>query len=345
MSEPDRRGNRVREFRDRLNLSQSALAARAGVSRAAVSAIESGRLAPNVHAAIGIAAALDVSVETLFGRHDDTGAPAWAWPLSSDRRYWQARVGGRSWLYPAEAGPAGTLAHDGTTDGAAPPATADAPAIADGPPTLVVAGCDPAVGLLAAEYAKQTGYRLLPLARSSGSALELLGRGVVHAAGVHLGDNSRAVQSRLGGGHRLLRVARWEAGVAFGAGLAPNAKSVAACRRWVGREPGSGARQCQDELLTGRPAPRRLARDHRGVAEAVRAGWADAGVCTRLTAAETGLSFLPVRRENYDLAFPEPLAADPLVRALVEVVRSARFRRLLSDLPGYDAKDTGECRA
>ena len=38
--------------------------------------------------------------------------------------------------------------------------------------------------------------------------------------------------------------------------------------------------------------------DHRGVAEAIRAGWADAGICLRLTSDEANLSFLSVRRES-----------------------------------------------
>ena len=53
------------------------------------------------------------------------------------------------------------------------------------------------------------------------------------------------------------------------------------------------------------------ARDHRGVAEAIRSSWADAGVCLRLTSEEANLSFLCVRREAYDICFPEAVAGDP----------------------------------
>ncbi len=52
--------------------------------------------------------------------------------------------------------------------------------------TLVVACCDPAVGLLAEALARTDGVRLIVLSRSSRSALDLLARGLVHAAGVHL---------------------------------------------------------------------------------------------------------------------------------------------------------------
>jgi putative molybdopterin biosynthesis protein len=112
--------------------------------------------------------------------------------------------------------------------------------------------------------------------------------------------------------------------------------------RWVGREPGSAARACLDELRPNRPSPRRLARDHRGVAEAVRCGWADAGVCHRLAAEEAGLQFFGVREELFDLCYPASSAGDPRLAALIRVVRSASYRRLLGEIPGYATGQTGE---
>jgi molybdate-binding protein len=216
--------------------------------------------------------------------------------------------------------------------------------------TLVVACCDPAVGLLAGEYARASGFRLLALSRPSRQALELLRRGLVHAAGVHFatgdapGGNERAVRDTLGGGARLLRVARWEEGLAVAAGSAVTSVrgALRARLRWVGREPGSAARQCLDELRRHTPPPRRLASDHRGVAEAVRCGWADAGVCHRLAGEEAGLRVFTVRREQYDLCYPADAEGDPRIAALVGVVRSLAYRRLLGELPGYDATPAGE---
>jgi molybdate-binding protein len=213
------------------------------------------------------------------------------------------------------------------------------------------------VGLLAAELARTAGVRLVVLVRSSREALRLLGQGVVHAAGVHLaragedgsshGDgNAGAVRSTLGKGYSLVRAASWEEGVALGGGLRVSSvgDAVRAGLRWVGREEGSGARECLDELLDGRKAPERLARDHRGVAEAVRAGWAEAGVCLRLAGEEAGLDFLPVRDEAYDLCLPDALRDDPRVEALVRALRSTSYRRLLGELPGYRSDESGELR-
>ena len=39
------------------------------------------------------------------------------------------------------------------------------------------------------------------------------------------------------------------------------------------------------------------------MAEAIRAGWADAGVCLRLVSDQAGLDFLSIREEAYDLCF------------------------------------------
>src|SRR5262249_37310283 len=192
-------------------------------------------------------------------------------------RYWQATVLGRLMLFPAEALPAGVIAHDGVFQNGSFAAHGDA----HPETTLVLASCDPAVALLAAEYARATGFRLLPLARSSRQALALLGQGLVHVAGVHFSTreepdgNLRLVQEILGSGYRLVRVASWQEGLAFGHGsrISSVGGAMRAKLRWVGREPGSAARECLDALLPNHPPPRRIAHNHQGVVDAVRCRW------------------------------------------------------------------------
>lgn len=349
--------NEVRASRIRLGWSQEELAGRCGVSRAGISAIETGRLVPSTAAALALAAAMGTTVEALF-RLPGTRAPGdgehWAWPAPTlPCRYWRAEVGGRVYLYPVEVSTLGLVPHDGTArDGGRDDRRRSDPAR-----TLVVACCDPAAGLLAAELARQEELRLLVLPRSSAAALDLLCRGLVHAAGVHLArsddpaGNARAVRETLGPDRawNLLNVAGWDEGIALdpGLGLGTIREVVEARLRWVVREPGSGAQQCLDELL-GPPGSRRPARggprafDHRSVAGTIRGRGADAGICLRLAGDEAGLRFLSVRREAYDFCLPGGFLDDPRARALLRVVRSDAYRSLLLDLPGYDTARTGE---
>jgi molybdate-binding protein len=106
--------------------------------------------------------------------------------------------------------------------------------------------------------------QLIALERTSRTSLTLLGQGLVHVAGVHMASadqpagNAGVVRSELGLGYCLLRAALWEEGIA----VTPSRRlsSVRATLwsgvAWIGRERGSGARQCLDELLgPGRAAP------------------------------------------------------------------------------------------
>jgi putative transcriptional regulator len=58
--------NSVKELRARHNLTQEDLAARVGVTRQTIIAIEKGRFNPSVLLALKIARALQVTVEELF---------------------------------------------------------------------------------------------------------------------------------------------------------------------------------------------------------------------------------------------------------------------------------------
>lgn len=216
--------------------------------------------------------------------------------------------------------------------------------------TLTMACCDPAAGLLATEYARASGFRLLVFPRSGSAALDLMRQGLVHVAGLHRSTaeqperNADSVRTKLGGGYRLLCAARWEEGIVLSPGnRTHSAKSVVKnARHWAMREPGSAARECLDELFADRRFSGRQVGGHAGVAEAVRAGWAEAGVCLRLCADEAGLNFIPVRTETLDFCFSSVLQHDPRIQALVRLLRTRSYRRLVGDLPGYDARQTGE---
>lgn len=347
--------HRLQHCRAERGWTQEELARRTRLSRAAISAIETGRIVPSTAAALVLARVFDCRVEDLFGlgEPEEAGRPDWAWPTAAEPvRFWRSTVGGRSVLYPVERTFVGELPPDGVRCGE----RWEVREGADPERTLVLAGCDPAVGILGAEMARRHGVRVLPLIRSSRPALELLRRGVVHVAGLHLqdpddpGGNEIAVRELLGPGYTLLRVARWQEGLALarGLGISSIGKAVRAELRWVGREEGSGARRCLDWLFRDRRRPPRghdhVAHDHTGVVETIRTGWAQAGICVRLPAAEAGLDFLVAREEDYDLCYRSDMEGDPRLRALFDTVRSHSYRQCVGELPGYRADDTGEQR-
>lgn len=344
---------RLSQYRLRYGWSQAHLANESGVSRTEISAIENGRLVPSVAVAMRLAATLGESVETVFGGGGARVAIPWAWPPAAvdDPRLWRATVDGRLLAYPVEPTAAGILPHDATT--------VDAGIEVNGTSrpdrTLVIAGCDPLVGMLVQEMAERHGVRVLPLLRSSTEALDLLQRGLVHVAGVHLtnrrgdGANDEAVRSRLGGGHVLIHQLRWEAGIAVGSGRSERTLRalLRANVRWVNREEGSAARATFDQLLGQGQRPKgyqQIARGHRAIAEAVSTGWAEAGICIRPAAAEVHVGFITLNREAYELCAAERSLDDPRLVALVAALRSRRYRQLIGDVPGCESLDSGEQR-
>jgi len=338
--------NAVRQTREQHGWSQQELADRAGLSRTGISAIEAGRLIPSTAAALALATAFGCRVEDLFTLAEKKSS-TWAWsPVQHPCRYWQAQIGSRQLLYPVEASPLGTVPHDGVWHDR----QFHGHPFAEPARTLVVACCDPAVGLLAGEYARQTSFRMLVLPRGSRASLELLAKGLIHAAGVHLGGaenpkgNQQAAAEILGQDFKLLRITDWEEGLALAPGLSHQGVDslLKGQLRWIGREKGSGARQVLDELSEGRIAPEHLARDHRGVAQAIRSGFAQAGVSVRLVCEEEEIDFLSVRSEAYELCLPQASLEDPRIKALLTVVQSTTYRRMLADLPGYHCRSTGE---
>src|SRR5437773_1734684 len=79
ISQPD--GARLRLARQARGLSQQQLAGVAGVTRQAVSAVESGHSDPSLRVALGLARALGMTVEELFGP-GDLGDPVLARPVA-----------------------------------------------------------------------------------------------------------------------------------------------------------------------------------------------------------------------------------------------------------------------
>ncbi|HET9080146.1 MAG TPA: substrate-binding domain-containing protein [Trebonia sp.] len=367
---PGSTGANLRLARQVRGFSQQQLASMAGVSRQAVSAVESGHSDPSLRVALAIAQALGLSVEELFG----PGVPALpvlatsVAPLRGKTdRVVLAPVGDRFVALPlhgdAGAGlgflPAGGLAgppNHGVAAAAADQEDAEFETITVRPiapprPTLVVAGCDPALPLLATPLA------LLdpPVAFawwhcSSAAALRLARQGLVHAAGVHANAGNG---QPLPDGAGVVGFAAWREGLAVRPVLKSAVTGLDSIARYglriVNREPGAEARRLLDaerERLgldsTDLPGYSTRAGGHLQVASAVAAGLADAGVASEPAARAYGLAFIPLAEEQFSLVIPAAHAASREVQALLKVLASPWLLAQLASLPGYDAATCGD---
>jgi molybdate-binding protein len=233
-------------------------------------------------------------------------------------------------------------------------------------PTVVVAGCDPALPLL------ETPLALLdpPLAFAwwpcaSGEALRLAAAGLVHAAGVHRvgphgplgpdGDPGHAADTNdaadIPGGGEVVGFASWREGLVVRPGTRVRGLDDVARQglRLVNREPGAQARALLDrERLRFRLDPAELpgydsrAAGHLQVAAAIVGGLADAGVSSEPAALAYGLDFIPLAAERFDLVLPAKHAASREVQGLLRVLTSPWLLAQLAGLPGYDAGRCGE---
>jgi putative molybdopterin biosynthesis protein len=360
-------GDAVRRTRVARGISQLELARRAGMSRQALGAIESGAYQPGVTVALKLAHHLGESVERLFGGGGGMERLIAAWtesvrPSGSRLPVALGRVGGRlvaiaqpvAGLRLAPA--AGMLEH--AVRGRAEVMALRSREEIDS--TLLIAGCDPAVTLLADWLARRrSAVSGVALRCSSREALGALLEGRAHAAGLHLRDpqtgeyNLRPARLAMGRRRALLvNFARWELGLATSPGKRLQIRGWADLARpgieIVNRERGSGARAALDEALAAlRLGANRIGgykrevRGHLEVAAAVAAGQADVGVTIRVAAEAYELGFVALREEGYDLVIPESEANAAPVKAMLEALNSSRFGNELAELCAYDTSRMG----
>jgi putative molybdopterin biosynthesis protein len=371
---PNSTGANLRFARQARGFSQQQLASMAGVSRQAVSAVESGHSDPSLRVALALAQALGLSVEELFGP-GEPATPVTAVSVAPLRgrtdRVALAPVGDRFVALPlrGDSGsglgflPAGGLANPANLVGTAAVTCGRdgagfelVPVRPIGPPrpTLVVAGCDPALPLLATPLAlldPPVAFAWWPC--GSAAALRLARQGLVHAAGVHTQGDSVEGGRALPDGADVVGFTAWREGFA----VRPDLKSVVTGLdaiakhglRIVNREPGAEARRLLDAErqrlgLDGADLPGydTQAAGHLQVASAVVAGLAEAGVASEPAARAYGLAFVPLAEERFNLIIPGEHAASREVQALLKVLSSPWLLAQLGSLPGYDAATCGD---
>lgn len=368
-------------------LSQEQVAHASGVSRQAIAGIESGRWAPSLKVALAISRALGASVEELFGSEaplpkvdaqvvSDTG------PRSAEGRVALAAVMGRVVAYPlrndsasdfgfrpasAVVAPGSRATLSPTTAGGDPEAVAaslSAHQIAPLRPTVVVAGCDPALPLLSVPLGRlDNPLDLLWWPCGSGKAVELLLAGQVHLAGVHRPGPGQGPESGRGAREAAalqgmldtvtIGFAGWREGLVARPELVDKIKDLSDLvrlgLRLVNRERGSEARNLLErECRRLRIAPRNLVgydtavTGHLQLASAISSGLGDVGVASEPAALAYGLAFVPLVTERCDLVVRRAALHSPEIQGLLLALQSGWLRPQLDALPGYDASMCGD---
>ena len=374
--------NHLKDIRVSQGLSQGELAGKSGITRQAVSAIESHLYLPTTAVALRLASVLGCRVEDLFSlaqSHDIIEGKLIGRLPHRDKkistvRVKVARVGARLVVRPiTELGE--MLSYTVPADGYA----ADVHGQASGAMVRVnlsrdrqaieqeisVAGCDPAISLAGAhlrQHKDQTS--VVGWTMGSTAALRALQQGEVHVAGLHLFDPTTG-ESNLPFLRRTLKslnyevvtFATWEEGLLVRAG---NPKSIREISdvvdphvTLVNREEGAGARLLLDQRLRAAGINYHQVRgygtvvaSHFDIARAIASRQADVGIGIRSAAQLFGLDFVPLQAARYDLVVPKAyLKSHPTLAHLFETLVSRPFRNEIEALGGYDTSETGKLHA
>jgi putative molybdopterin biosynthesis protein len=378
--------NRLRDRRIASGWTQLETARRVGITRQSLIHLESGRFVPSTTVALKLAQVFECRVEDLFAL-DEGKAPITAdlvpalagsgevafrrgyesLPSAESRRVLVGFVAGRWVAHRLYGEDAVKMVADGFVRPALTGRKAKSVQIeplraeAVARDNLILAGCDPALPILATWLRESLpAVRLNCLHAPSRQALEALARGLTHVAGTHLldaasGEYNVPFVRRLftKAGATVVNLGRWEEGFVVLPGNPLGIRSAAdltrPCVRLIQREHGAGARSLLDRLLRQARIPQRainpiprVATGHLAVAQAIAQRAADVGVATRSAASAFGLRFVPLAEERSDLVFSAELRDDVRVRRIVDTLRSPAFRRELATLDGYGTGQSGD---
>lgn len=345
--------NRLAEVRKSRGVAAAALAAEVGVTRQAIYAIEAGTYMPNTAVALRLARVLETSVEDLFalepqenpGAHLENFEPLDdAFAFEPGEPIQICKVGKRAIGVAPPRFPAWLPLADGiATDSHHASVTLDS----GDSSRLLIAGCDPALSLLA-WHAREAGIDVILANANSARALEWLRAGKIDIAGSHLNDPIAG-----GRAFSVVTFALWEEGLVVPRGNPKGIRTIADLAnskvRFVNREAGSGSRRLFDSLTAaaGMKASSVKGSDtsapgHLAAAWAVASGAADCCIAAGSAARRFGLDFIPLASERFELVLPKRDLARKTVQSVLDVLNRARFRRQLETIAGYDVSHAGE---
>ncbi len=332
----------LRERRLTLGLTQDELAARAGVSRQLVAAAEAGRNTPAVDAALAIARTLATSVEQLFGQTTSDVVSALGGQLPDGAPLKLGRVAdqvvaaeladhgiaGATWAKPDGVLRAGQLRlFPGTT-----------------PAATVLAGCDPALGIAEAMLSGFGPQSLLVIPAPTGTALQALGDGRIHAAVVH--GPPRALPDPPVPVARY-HLARWQVGLAFPIKVGDHTLEALLSGKLplAQRDPAAASQQALERARTAAGIGAIPAGPHAtGHLDAARiaATLAGAAITTEGAARAFGLHFLALEDHVVEIWTAVRWVDHPGMNALTDLISTAAFTERIAHFGGYDLTDCGQ---
>ena len=363
--------NRLAEVRRQRGISAAELASRTGVTRQTIYAIEAQRYIPNTLVALRLSEVLEVPVEELFSIREESALPEKTSPVDllsekapglPNQPVRICTVGNRRIGVPAS-----------PVSGEIPSADAVIVGAGRGGSTLVkllqedasqegrllIAGCDPAMPVLARHLLKHGNVEVLTAGCSSTKAMQWLKERKIHIGGTHLRGDA-AQDSDLAfiekffpkGTYHVATFACWEEGMVVARGNPKKIKSVADLARRdvtiVNREVGAGSRHLLDTLLRKSGVPfvkvrgyQQITSGHILAAWHVYSGRADCCVATAASARVFGLDFIPLAGERFDLVIPDRFWDMAAVQTLMDALNRSSLRRELEALGGYDTRQTG----
>lgn len=321
-------------------MSQLELSRASKLSRQLISALETGRHAPSVKAALAIAQVFGSTVEEVFGETGgvDTFVPAFGEAPSGAVSVVAVRMGNEFSYHPlAEAGQSWGRADGLYRDG-------QIRLFEDSDTSgIMVAGCDPALGLAASLLPNQGPRRVVSIAASSAKAARALDDGRIHGALVH-GRPGRLQESRL----RVRRfvLARWRVGLACLPGMRIDLERLAkgtltSTRRDPEAEITRALERKLEELGGGSRIKGPSVTSHLDAARRVSYGAVDVALTMEAAARAFGLDFVELEEHVCELRLADEWMDLPGAQGVLELIGSEPFHARLQAVGGYDVTAAG----
>jgi putative molybdopterin biosynthesis protein len=184
--------------------------------------------------------------------------------------------------------------------------------------------------------------------------------GICHIAGAHLLDpetgeyNLPYIRTYLNGiDVHVIHLVQREQGLIVQRGNPKKVKGLKDLLRkeitFINRQKGSGTRILLDHhLKTLALNPNQIRGyekeeyTHITVASMIASGMVDTGLGILSAAKAMGLDFIPITKERYDLIIPSFYFDDEKIRRVIKAIRSNDFKKMVSQMGGYDVARTGE---